>query len=94
MVGGGFWTLEPAVKSQSEAHRGLAVEDTGDQDQEDALPLLLMCLAAYLRTRLSSLPLRRRAHLLLFSTTLSNVTTIHSQAGHDDTVAFPSLVSK
>lgn len=70
MVGGGFWTLEPAVKSQSETHRGLAAEDTGDQDQEDALPLLLMCLAAYLRTRCPP-SLSAAAHICSFSLPLS-----------------------
>lgn len=72
MVDGGFWTLQPAVESQSETRtQGLAAEeDTGDQDQEDALPPLLMCLAAYLRTRCPP-SLSAAAHICSFSLPLS-----------------------
>lgn len=67
MVGGGFWTLQPGSEiSIRDAHEELAAEDTGDQDQEDALPRLPMCLAAYLRTRFPP-SLSVAAHICSFS---------------------------
>lgn len=94
MVGGDGWRRLLDTSAGSEisirGHSGLADEDAGDQDKEDALPLLLMCLGCLFAHSLFSLPLSRRAHLFLFSPTLSNVRTIQSQAGHDTSRVFTS----
>lgn len=83
MVGGGLsGHFSPAVKSQSERETRTVdwqLKITGDQDQEDALPLLADVPGCLFAHSLSSLPHRRRAHLLLFSPTLSNVNS-HTEA--------------
>lgn len=94
MVGGDGWRGLLGTSAGSEisirgAHEELAAEDAGDEDQERCSAAAADVPGCLFPHSLSSLPLRRHAHLLLFSPTVSNVTTIQSKARRHTNGPFP-----